>query len=142
MLNTERHILQLISARVPVATILNEICYALDCQIGNTVSLVALSGDDSIGAREIAESAALFGLHVFFSADIATDSGEKVGALKMYSIVPGKPSAQELPLIARALCLAAIAIACRVKSRAPQSCRDHGQLLLRSFVAKQPASLN
>jgi hypothetical protein len=142
VLEAERQILQLISARAPVAKILNEICYALDCQIGNMVSVVSLPDGNSIGTAEIAENAALFGLHIFFSTGIAADSGENLGTLEMYSIVSRKPTAQELPLIARALCLAAIAIACRVKSRAEKACRDHGHLLLRSFVTKQPASVN
>jgi len=142
VLQAERQILQLISARAPVAKILNEICHALDCQIGNMVSVVSLPDSDSLGTTEIAENAALFGLHVFFSAGIADDSGENLGTLEMYSIVARKPSARELPLIARALGLAAIAIACRVNSRVEQASRDHGHLVLRSFIAKQPASLN
>ena len=142
VLKAERQILQLISARAPVAKILNEICYSLDCQIGNMVSVVSLQDGDYVGTAEVAENAALFGLHVFFSTGIAADSGENLGTLEMYSIVSRKPTAQELPLIARALCLAAIAIACRVKSRAEQTCRDHGHLFLRGFVAKQPVSLN
>lgn len=142
VLQAERQILQLISARAPVAKILNEICYALDCQIGNMVSVVSLSEVDCIETAEIAENAALFGLHVFFSTGIATDSGENLGTLEMYSIVSRKPTARELPLIARALCLAAIAIACRVKGRAEQTCRDREHLFLRGFVAKQPTSLN
>jgi hypothetical protein len=142
VLEAERQILQLISARVPVVKILNEICYALDRQIGNMVSVVSLPDGNCIGTAEIAESAALLGLHVFFSAGIADDSGENLGTLEMYSIVSRQPTAQELPLIARALCLAAVAIACRLKSRAEKACRDHGHLLLRSFVAKQSASVN
>src|SRR5579859_2589048 len=87
VLHAEQQILQLISARAPVAEILNEICFALDCQIGNMVSVVSLSEGDCIETAEIAENAALFGLHVFFSSDIATDSGERLGTLEMYSIV-------------------------------------------------------
>jgi hypothetical protein len=142
VLHAEQQILQLISARAPIAKILNEICYALDRQIGNMVSVVSLSDGGCIGTAEIAENAALFGLHVFFSTGIAADSGENLGTLEMYSIVSRKPAARELSLIARALCLAAIAIARCVKSPAEQVCRDHEHLVLRSFVAKQPASLN
>jgi hypothetical protein len=142
LLKTERQILLLISARAPIAKILNEICYALDCQIGNMVSVVSLPDDDSIGAAEIAENAAFFGLHVFFSAGIAADSGEQLGTLEMYSIVSRKPSPGELQLVARAVCLAAIAVACRVKSRTEEDYRDHGDRIIRGFVPEQPASMN
>jgi hypothetical protein len=142
VLKAEQRILQLISARAPIAKILNEICYALDCQIGNMVSVVSLPDGDCIGTAEIAENAALFGLHVFFSTDIATDSGQRLGTLEMYSILSRKPSPRELPLIARAVCLAAIAVqrsaaTCEVDNYAMQ-----GDLLLRRFVAQQPDSLN
>ena len=141
LLKTEQHILQLISARAPIAKIMNEICYALDCQIGNMVSVVALSDGDSMSAGQIAENAALFGLHVFFATDIATDGGERLGTLEMYSIVRRKPSPRELPLIARAVCLAAIAVR-RAVTCDVINCAMQGDRLLRRFVAQQPASMN
>ena len=142
LLKTEQQILQLISARAPIAKILNEICYALDCQIGNMVSVVSLPDGDCMGTAEIAENAALFGLHVFFSTDIATDSGERLGTLEMYSIVSRKPLPRELPLIARAVCLAAIAVQRRAANCDVANCAMQEDHLLRRFVAQQPDSLN
>ena len=142
LLKTEQQILQLISARAPIAKILNQICCALDCEIGNMVSVVSLPEDDSIDAAEIGKNAALFGLHVFFATDIATDSGEQLGTLVMYSIVSRKPSPRELPLIARAVCLAAIAVQCRAGICDVANCAMQGDRLLGRFVAEQPASMN
>ena len=141
LLKSERQILQLISARAPIAKILNEICYALDCQIGNMVSVVSLPDGDCQETSEIAENAALFGLHIFFTTDIATESGERLGSLEMYSVVSRKPSPRELPLIARAVCLAAIAVQRRANSDAT-NCAVQADHLLRRFVAQQPDSLN
>jgi hypothetical protein len=42
LLKTEEQILQSISARGPISRILNDICNALDCEIGNTVSLISM----------------------------------------------------------------------------------------------------
>ena len=86
--------------------------YCFDCQIGNMVSLISLSADDVTSALDIAQNAALFGLHIFFSSRIVAQSGEAVGSLEMYSCVSRSPSGQECELIERAVCLAAIAIEC------------------------------
>jgi len=142
LLKTEQQILQLISARAPIAKILNEICYALDCQIGNMVSVVLLPGEDSIGAAEIAKNAVLFGLHVFFATDIAADSGHQLGTLEMYSTDSRRPSPVELQWIARAVCLAAIAVACRVKIMDDEGSLAQGDRIIRSFVAERPATTN
>ena len=71
-IEAEQQILQLISARAPIPKILNEICYALDCQIGNVVSVVSLTEEKSLDVAEIGKNAKLFGLHVFFATEIAT----------------------------------------------------------------------
>lgn len=142
LLKTEQQILQLISARAPIAKVLNEICYALDCQIGNMVSVVSLTEEKPTDVAEIGKNAELFGLHVFFVADIAADSGQKLGTLEMYSILSRKPSPRELPLIARAVCLAAIAVQCRPATIDLANRAMRGDRLLRHFVAQQPASMN
>ena len=142
LLKSEQQILQLISARAPIAKILNEICYALDCQIGNMVSVISLPDCDCIETAEIAENAALFGLHVFFSTEIGTDSGERLGSLEMYSVVSRKPWPRELPLIARAVCLAAIAVQRRAANCDVANCAMQGDRLIRRFVAQQPDSPN
>jgi hypothetical protein len=79
------------------------------------VSFISLSADDVTSALDIAQNAALFGLHIFFSSRIVVQSGEAVGSLEMYSCVSRSPSDQECELIERAVCLTAIAIECDVK---------------------------
>jgi len=110
LLSAEEQILQSISARAPLREVLNGICSALDCQIGNMVSLISLPEDDATSPTEIAQNAALFGLYLFLSAGIVAESGEELSCLEMYCSVPRSPSASEFQLIERAKCLAAIAI--------------------------------
>jgi len=110
LLKAEGQILQSISARVPVPEILDDICAALDCQIGNMVSLFCLPGDDAIDAFELARNARLFGLFIFVSVGIFAESGEERGSLEMYTCEARNPSLCELRLVDRAICLAAIAI--------------------------------
>ena len=110
LLDTEEQLLQLISSRAPLPGILNGICIALDCQIGNVVSLILLPGDGASEHGAIATNAALFGLHTFCSEAIVAEIDEQLGSLEMYCSIPRSPSAGELQLIQRAKCLAAIAI--------------------------------
>jgi hypothetical protein len=110
LLRTEEHILRAISARAPISDILNEVCVAIDCQIGNIVSLISLPGDDAESIVDVAQKAALFGLHAFCSEGIVTENNEVLGSLEMYCSVPRIPSANEVELIERAKCLVAIAI--------------------------------
>jgi DNA-binding Xre family transcriptional regulator len=142
LLRTEHQILQLISAKAPKPKILNEICSALDCQVGNTVSVVSLSPDDSTSPTEMAQNAALFGLHVFFSGEITADNGEQIGTLDMYSCFPRKPVPRELQWIGRAVCLAAIAVGCRAATLDGDNHRDREDRLKLSFVPEQPISMN
>src|SRR5579864_9395940 len=88
LLNAEENILQSISARAPVPEVLNEICTALDRQIGNISSRISLPKDYMRSTAEIARNAALFGLHTFFSASIFAESGEELGSLDIYSCAP------------------------------------------------------
>ncbi len=110
LLNSEEKNLQWITARAPVPEILNEICTALNCQIGNIVSFISQPEDDVTNTAEIARNAALFGLHFFSSAGIVAESGDELGSLEIYCYAPLKPSSHELHLIERAACLAGIAI--------------------------------
>jgi hypothetical protein len=89
---------------------LNEICSALDCQIGGVVSVICLPGDDAGELAATAMSAALFGLHTFWSEGVVAENDELLGSLEMYCSVPRSPSLEEFRLIERAKCLAAIAI--------------------------------
>jgi len=47
LLSAEERLLQSVSTGAPLPEVLNEICNALDCQIGNVVSLISLPRDDA-----------------------------------------------------------------------------------------------
>jgi hypothetical protein len=110
VLSAEEQLLQLISARAPLPELLNSICGALDCDIGNVVSLISLREDDRADGAAMARNARHFGLYPFCSAGVFVENDELLGSLEMYPCVPGSPSVEELSLIERATCLAAIAI--------------------------------
>src|ERR1700693_4537460 len=81
LLSAEEQLLQAISVRAPLAELLDRICSALDCQIGNVVSMISLSGNYTTNIAEIADNAALFGLHIFSTADVVAENGEELGCL-------------------------------------------------------------
>jgi hypothetical protein len=110
LLRFEEHILQSISAGEPLADVLNRICSALDCQIGNVVSVIAPSGDHACEFAAISAKAELFGLSIFCSEKILAENRVLLGTLDMYCINPRTPSAAHFPLIERAKCLAVLAI--------------------------------
>jgi hypothetical protein len=110
LLRAEEQLLQSISSHASLPKVLNEICSALDFQIGNVVSLITLPGDDPSDLAAIAMNAAHFGLHTFCSEGVAAENDELLGFLEMYCSVPRNPTAEEVQLIERAKCLAAIAI--------------------------------
>ena len=110
LLRTEEQLLQSISSRASLPKLLNEICSALDFQIGNVISLITPPGDDPSELAALAMNAAHFGLHTFCSESVAAENGVLLGFLEMYCGVPRDPTAEELQLIERAKCLAAIAI--------------------------------
>lgn len=110
LLWAEEQLLQSISTHTSLPKVLNEICTALDLQIGNVVSLISLPGDDPSELAAIAGNAALFGLHTFCSEGIVDENEVPVGFLEMYCSVARSPNAGELQLIERAKCLVAIAI--------------------------------
>jgi hypothetical protein len=110
LLRAEEHLLQSISSHASLPKVLNEICSALDLQIGNVVSLITLPGDDPSERASLAMNAARFGLHTFCSEGVAAENDELLGFLEMYCSVPRNPTAEEVQLIERAKCLAAIAI--------------------------------
>ena len=109
-LRAEEQLLQSISSHASLPKILNEICRALDSQIGNVVSLITLPGDDPSERASIAMNAARFGLRTFCSEGVAAENEVRLGFLEMYCSVPRDPTAEEVQLIERAKCLAAIAI--------------------------------
>jgi hypothetical protein len=142
LLRAEEQLLQAISSHASLPKVLNEICSALDFQIGNVISLITLPGEDPSDLAAIAMNAAHFGLHTFCSEGIAAENDEVLGFLEMYSSDPRDPTAEEVQLIERAKCLAAIAI-----KRHNEAChqddgdgrRSHGA---RKRVLEWPASRN
>lgn len=111
LLTSEPRILQSISARESVPQILNEICNALNFEVPNIVSLITLRELDRANTVDATRSAALFGLHIFFSAGIVAENGETLGSMEMYCCYDRcEPSPRELQIIERAACLAAIAV--------------------------------
>ena len=142
LLKTEEQILQSISARAPISKILNDICDALDCQIGNTVSLISVPGNNVMSTAEVSRSAALFGLHIFVSVVIEAESVEELGSLEMYCCVLRNPSPGELQLIERAVCLAAVAIKRFLETADGSNCRMHGVPSARGYLPEPPTSVN
>jgi hypothetical protein len=110
VMKAEEDILKSICAGVPLAQLLNRICSALDCEIGNVVSLVSMLDDNTMDFAAIAGNAKRFGLHTFSSLGVVGENGALLGVLEMYSCEAGIPTAREVKLIERAGCLAAIAI--------------------------------
>ena len=106
----EEQIVRSISSRAPLPEVLNDICRALNNQIGNVVSLISLRADDEVDLAEIALNAAHCGLHNFCCEDIVAEYDEPLGILEMFCNVPRNPSTREYELIEWAKCLAAIAI--------------------------------
>jgi hypothetical protein len=106
----EKDILELISRGAPLAGILNNLCTAIDLQLGNIVSVMLLPDDSGRDFKTIAHGALQFGLHLYWSADIALWDESVLGSFEMYCCVPRTPTASELELIRRATHLAAIAI--------------------------------
>ena len=126
LLAAEEQLLQSISARAPLAEVLNGICSALDCQIGNVVSLISLPGDDASDLAASAMNATFFGLYPFCSERVVAENDELIGSLEMYCSVPRSPSASEFQLIERAKCLAAIAIKLGIEADRQGNCGLRG----------------
>lgn len=109
-LQGEKNILDLISTGAPLAEILNNLCTAIDLQLGNIVSVMLLPDDTERDFKTIAHGALQFGLHLYWSADIASWDEGVLGSFEMYCCVPRTPTTFELERIQRATQLAAIAI--------------------------------
>lgn len=110
VLRGEVQILQSITASVPLPELLNRICSALDCEIGNVVSLVSLLEGDPATVVTMAGNARHFGLYSFCSREVSSENHKLLGTLEMYSCDPRRPTYSELDVIERAASLAAIAI--------------------------------
>jgi hypothetical protein len=110
LLRAEERLLRSISCGIPLAQILCQICDALNSEIGNVISLARLGDEDSTDQATIVKSAGIFGLYKFCSASIVGGNEEELGSLEMYCCVPRRPFLNEIRLIERATCLAAVAI--------------------------------
>jgi hypothetical protein len=110
-LRGENRVLDLISAGARLPVVLNNLCAAIDLQIGNVVSVILLPDNAERDLPAIARGARDFGLHVFWSASIPLRDENVLGSLEMYCSVPRVPSPHELRLIQRATELAELAIA-------------------------------
>jgi len=142
LLSTEEQLLQQISSRAPLAGVLNGICIALDCQIGNVVSLISPSGNGTNEFGPIATNAALFGLYAFCTESIVAESDELLGTLETYCSVRRNPSADERQLIERAKCLAAIAIKLDKEAGRQNSFSTLGSRRVRGPVLEWPVSVS
>lgn len=142
LLNTEEQLLQQISSSAPVPGVLNGICIALDCQIGNVVSLISLPEDGASEVGAIATNAALFGLFTFCSEGIVAENDELLGTLEMYCSVRRSPSAAEFQLIERAKCLAAIALKFDKEAGRQGNYGTRGHARVRGTVLEWPVSFN
>jgi len=142
VLSAEEQLLQSISSGERLPEVLNGICSALDCQIGNVVSLISLPSDDPSELAAVAMNAALFGLYTFCSEGIVAENDELLGSLETYCSLPRGPSASESQWIERAKCLAAIAI--KLDQEAAHQ-RNHGPRAnqpVRGRVLEWPVSMN
>ena len=81
----ENSILELISTGAPLPGVLNNLCAALDLQIGNVVSVILPADDQDLPT--ITHNALQFGLHVFWSASIPLRNEDVLGSLQMYCCV-------------------------------------------------------
>ena len=142
LLRAEDQIVQSISARAPLSGLLDKICSALDCQIGNMISLILLAEDGAGNLATIAENADRLGLHTFCSEGIVAGSDELLGSLHMYCSVARSPSAVEIQLIERAKCLAAIAIKLENETGQQGNLGTQGNQPVRGHLLEWPVSVN
>jgi hypothetical protein len=142
LLSAEKQILQSISARAPLPEVLNGICSALDCQVGNVVSCFSLPGDDASDLAALAGNPKQFGLYTFCSAGVFAENDELLGSLEIYCCVPRSPSLEEIHLIERATCLAAIAIKRFIEAGDDGNSCIAGHRPMREYVLRWPVSMN
>ena len=142
LLRAEKQLLQSISADASLSKVLNEICSALDIQIGNVVSLISLPWDDPSDLAAIATNAALFGLYTFCSEGVVSEDHEVLGFLEMYCSVRRDPAAEEVQLIERAKCLAAIAIERHNEASDQDNGDERRNQTVRKRVLEWPESRN
>jgi len=142
LLRGEKQILQSIAVDMPLPELLDRICSALDCEIGNVVSLVSLLDEDATELDATAKNAKHLGLHMFCSVGVIAENGELLGILETYSCKPWGPSPQDLGLIERAASLAAMAIERGNGAWEPDESATAEMRLMRTRVLNSSETLN
>ena len=142
LLSFEELVLQAISARAPLPGIFNRICTALDCQIGNVISLISLAAEDAEENDHIAMGATNFGLHTFHSARVNGRGDELLGSLRIYCCVLRCPTSRDLQFIERAICLTAIAITLANESNHQRADDRRRKPPKQGIVLECPVSVN
>jgi hypothetical protein len=132
LLEEERYVLELISLGAPLPGILNILCAIVDVQIRNVVSLVVFSNEGERGSQAITHSAGEFGLHIFCSAAILSESDALLGTLEILCCDPRSPTATEFQVIETVSHLAAVAIQTRNKGGHSDVCPRRGDSAVRS----------
>ena len=74
--------MDLISTGAPLPEILNNLCTTVDLQVGNIVSVMLLPDDTERDFNTIAKGALQFGLHLYWSADIALRDEDVLGIFR------------------------------------------------------------
>jgi hypothetical protein len=142
LLKAEEQILQSISVRTPISKVLNDICNALDCEIGSMVSLICMPDDNaSSGVKFHIASHSLVCI-VSFAQSSGLGMVKIAGSLEMYCCVSRKPSPREFQLIERAVCLAAAAIKRYREAIEGGNCCVHGVRSARTYVPETPTLMN
>ena len=121
----ESRLLEMISTGVPLPEVLNNICAALDVQMGNVVSVVLCTEEDEHFTHTIAQSAAQFGLFLFSCSAIFSVSENLLGTLEVYRCFQGSPTPSESNLIEQAAHIAALAIQCHNHEQNSESVPFH-----------------
>jgi hypothetical protein len=106
----ENSILDLISMGEPLPAVLNNLCAAIDLQVGNVITVVSLADEQEHNLQAVTQGALRFGLHVFWSGSVALPDGDRLGSLEAYCCVSRTPTPLDLQLFDRAAYLAALAI--------------------------------
>jgi hypothetical protein len=110
LLYSESRLLEMISTEAPLETILNELCSALDAQIGRVTSLMSLPEQDEESEPSVAPSASHLGFSTFYCTEIVSRSGDLLATFEMYCCIPRTPTSAEMTLIERAVRVATRAI--------------------------------
>jgi hypothetical protein len=105
----ERQIVESISLGAPLRGILNQLCTAIDLQIGNVISIVFLPDEQEYDHFSITHVATQFGLKVFSSTRILSGDKSLLGTFQIYCCEERRSTLHESGLIGRVIHLAGVA---------------------------------